>query len=89
MTFHDDHAPPGTPPRVAFAVGRRAGGAVVRNRIRRRLRAAMRELAAEPSSLPSGLYLVGASSRAATMPFDELRGQLARAVAEATSGGAQ
>ena len=32
------------PPRVAFAVGRAAGGAVVRNRIRRRLRAALRDI---------------------------------------------
>ncbi len=33
----------GEPPRVAFSVGRSVGGAVTRNRVRRRLRAAVRE----------------------------------------------
>ncbi|MBA2280853.1 MAG: ribonuclease P protein component, partial [Acidimicrobiia bacterium] len=42
-----------TPPvRVAYAIGRPVGTAVVRNRLRRRLRAAMAELAPE-----SGTYL--------------------------------
>src|SRR5262249_32650867 len=34
---------PTDPPRVAYAVGRRIGNAVVRNRVRRRLRAAVQE----------------------------------------------
>jgi ribonuclease P protein component len=34
------------PPRVAYAIGRRAGGAVERNRIRRRLRHVVRDHAA-------------------------------------------
>ena len=34
--------PRSEPPRVAYAVGRGVGGAVVRNRVRRRLRAATR-----------------------------------------------
>lgn len=48
------------PPRVAYAVGRRTGTSVVRNRLRRRLRAVMRELSdptREPS-FPSGDYLI-------------------------------
>ena len=36
--------PGGTDVRVAYAIGRRVGPAVVRNRVRRRLRAAVREL---------------------------------------------
>src|SRR4029077_16025747 len=44
------------PPRVAYAVGRGVGNAVVRNRVRRRLRAATREHA---EALESGsAYLV-------------------------------
>lgn len=48
------------PPRVAYALGRGVGGAVVRNRVRRQLRHA---LAAEArgAGLPSGWYLIGAS----------------------------
>ena len=44
-----------TPPRVAFAVGRRVGPAVARNRVRRQLRAVAVELAPE---LAPGAYLI-------------------------------
>jgi ribonuclease P protein component len=64
------HEPP-EPPRVAFTVGKAAGGAVVRNRIRRRMRAACLELVRD-GALPPGAYLVGASTDAATLPWDEL-----------------
>jgi len=70
-----------TPPRVAFAVGRRVGSAVERNRLRRQLRAVAAELAPD---LEPGAYLVsyrgspGASSA-------ELRRQVAAA---ATAAGA-
>ena len=66
-------APAGTdgPPRVAFVVGRRVGGAVARNRVRRRLRAVVR---AESSALvPAHVYLVGAGPAAATTSYRELR----------------
>ncbi len=60
--------PPNGPARVAFAVSRRTGGAVQRNRIRRRLRAALGQL---PDQLqPGAAYLVGAGTEALTMPFD-------------------
>lgn len=61
--------------RVAYAVGRNAGNAVVRNRIRRRLRAAIHELE-RAGELAPGAYLVGAGSAAMTMPFPELVGTL-------------
>ena len=57
------------PPRVAFAIGKRVGGAVVRNRLRRRLRAALSSTAAP---LPAGDYLLGASPEAAALTFGEL-----------------
>lgn len=58
-------------PRVAYAVSRRVGGAVARNRVRRRLRAAVR---AHADALdPSGSYLFGAGREVLTMPFDALR----------------
>jgi ribonuclease P protein component len=49
-------------PCVAYAVGRRAGGAVVRNRARRRLRAAV---AGAGPALAPGSYLVSAGATAA------------------------
>ena len=49
------------PPRVAYAVGRRVGSAVVRNRVRRRLRAAVAEHGADLA--PGGAYLFERSRR--------------------------
>jgi ribonuclease P protein component len=62
------------PPRVAYSVGRKVGGAVVRNRVRRRLRAATRVHADE---LVSGrAYLVSASGGAASSSYAELSASL-------------
>ena len=63
------------PPRVAFAVGRRAGGAVARNRVRRRLREVARQ-----SSLPSGDWMIGAGPGAASASFADLSGWVSAAV---------
>jgi ribonuclease P protein component len=65
-----------TPPQVAFAVGRAFGSAVVRNRLRRRLRAL---LAATPP--PPGLYLFGAQPAAAVRTSTELSFDLQRMLA--------
>ena len=73
--------------RVAYAVGRRAGGAVQRNRIRRRLRAVVAELE-RGGRLPPGAYLVGAGAPAMTMPSQELTRTLEDLVTEATGAGA-
>jgi len=66
------------PPAVAYAVGRRAGNAVARNRLRRRLRAAVRDhadlLAADRA------YLISADPSAATMSFAGLSDAMARAL---------
>ena len=57
--------------RVAFAIPRAVGSAVVRNRIRRRLRAALGELDA-----PAGTYLVSATPAAAALDYRALRHEL-------------
>jgi ribonuclease P protein component len=64
-------------PEVAFAIGKAVGPAVVRNRLRRRLRAAMAELAPPP-----GRYLVAAQPDAKGIDYTTLRAQLARCLAE-------
>jgi ribonuclease P protein component len=61
---------PSLPPRVAYAVGRRVGPAVVRNRVRRRLKAAT--FAHRAELRPGGAYLFGAAPAAAATPYAEL-----------------
>jgi ribonuclease P protein component len=61
---------PAVPPRAAYAVGRRVGGAVERNRLRRRLRAIAGQLA---SHLQPGAYLFAAAPEAAGLAVGELR----------------
>jgi ribonuclease P protein component len=68
---------PAEPPRVAYAIGRRAGGAVVRNRIRRRLRAITREVRAQ---LHPGAYLFGATAAAASLSYGDLRATVCQAL---------
>jgi ribonuclease P protein component len=74
---------PDLPPRAGFVVGKSVGGAVVRNRIRRRLRAALRELQAS-DRLPGGTYLLGATAYAASLPWTELLASVHDAVSTAT-----
>lgn len=67
----------GMPPRVAYAIGRKVGGAVVRNQLRRRMRAIVYEVAAQ---LRPGAYLVGTAPGAAALPFGDLRNHVTTAL---------
>jgi ribonuclease P protein component len=69
--------------RVAYSVGRRLGTAVDRNRVRRRLRAAMRDVSREGDVLSSGAYLVLVRPDAGTTPYPELKCSLGEACAAA------
>ncbi|MBI2709833.1 MAG: ribonuclease P protein component [Actinobacteria bacterium] len=70
-------APGGLAPAVAYAISRRIGGAVTRNRVRRRLRAAFDEIAdRSPQLLPAGRYLVTVSPAAALAPYTTIVGDL-------------
>lgn len=62
--------------RVAYGIGRSVGNAVVRNRLRRRLRAVMTGVDAH-GGLSAGDYLVRAEPSAAGATFAELRDDLA------------
>ena len=55
---------------MAYAIGRRFGTAVERNRARRRLRAAI--ALDEALLLPGGAYLVAAERSVMTIPFSKL-----------------
>lgn len=64
----------GAPIRVAFAITKRVGGAVERNRLRRRLRAVLAELARDPEGpVPRGVLLVTAGPEASSRGPEELR----------------
>lgn len=63
------------PPRVAYSLGKRIGGAVVRNRLRRRLRAVVSECRAPP-----GRYLVSAHPAAASLSTPELKALVSQAL---------
>lgn len=63
---------------AAYAIGRSVGPAVVRNRVRRRLRAALAELQPAP-----GRYLVGVTPDAADATYAALRADLAAALERA------
>ena len=67
-------------PLFAFAIGKTVGNAVVRNRLRRR----MKEVLRLDESLPSGAYLVRAQPAAAALDFSTLQDNLRRATAAAT-----
>jgi len=66
------------PPRVAYAVGKRVGNAVVRNRLRRRLRAA-----AGAVDLAPGAYLVRVAPEAVALSYEDLKAQVTRAMTAA------
>ncbi|MEI2764932.1 MAG: ribonuclease P protein component [Dermatophilaceae bacterium] len=72
------------PTRVGFAVGRPVGGAVVRNRTRRRLRAIV---AARLDGIPSGVdVVVRATPAAAGATFAALGAELDRVLDRALRG---
>lgn len=70
-TFLPD--PSATPPRVAFALGRAIGPAVVRNLARRRLRSLLVDI-----EWPPGFYLIGARPAISERSFDALRHEVSR-----------
>jgi len=72
----------GSGPRLGITVTRKAGGAVVRNRLRRRVREAFRRQAATGALGPLD-FVVNVSPRAAGAPYEELRSELGRLLARA------
>jgi ribonuclease P protein component len=75
-----DEAAPGVFPQVGYAIGRRCGSAVVRNRLRRRARAVVRE---EASSLPRGAFLVRLEPGASSLSAAKFRHDVSEALRRA------
>ena len=69
----------GAAPRFGFTVTKQSGGAVQRNRIRRRLKEALRLLDPLPAR-PGHDYVILARPEALGMPFLALQGELIRAL---------
>ena len=63
------------PPRVAYAIAKRVGNAVERNRLRRRLRVLMAELDPAPGS-----YLVSVAPAATALSYDDLKSLVSGAI---------
>ena len=67
-------------PQIAFAVSKRCGGAVQRNLIRRRLRAAADQIAA---GIPVGAYLIRTEPEVAELSYVEVVHSLREAIGRA------
>ncbi|HUJ64815.1 MAG TPA: ribonuclease P protein component [Acidimicrobiales bacterium] len=75
-----DEGGPGVFPQVGYAIGRRCGGAVERNSLRRRARAVVRS---EAHRLPRGSYVVRLGPEAAELAPADFRAAVAGALARA------
>lgn len=71
MAVSHDEVTPG----VAYSISRKVGNAVTRNRIRRRLRAAVEEYVGQHGAAFSAAVLI-VSPGAADQPYEALRGQV-------------
>lgn len=76
------YLPGATPPQLAFSVTRRVGPAVVRNRVRRQMRACVRAEAASARLRP-GAYLVSTDPPVVERTFAELCNSLHEALQRA------
>ncbi|MBL8582753.1 MAG: ribonuclease P protein component [Rhizobiaceae bacterium] len=76
--------PEATQTRVGFTVTKKVGNAVVRNRIRRRLKEAVRTHAADDMA-PGHDYVIVGRVEVLTAPFDRLKAELSRRVHQKAS----
>ncbi len=77
LVFLEDGS--GGPPRVAYAMTKRVGSAVVRNRLRRRIRVICLDLVRSAAdAVPSGALLISAGPEAARRNPEELRNDVVR-----------
>ena len=86
LVVHVDVQPPGQPARVGFVVSKAVGNAVVRNRVKRRLRHLTREHLPALAGLPgSAVLVVRALPASASATSAELDADLRRCLTRVTS----
>lgn len=78
ITYESPPDPTTGPVRVAFAIGRSVGSAVVRNRLRRRLRHLLADC--DAAHLPAGTYLFRLAPSTADLTYQELSDTVMRAL---------
>lgn len=69
----------GEAPRVGFTVTKKVGNAVIRNRVRRRLKEAVRTHAARDMATGNDYVIVGRDD-VLSIPFDQLKAELSRRI---------
>lgn len=74
----------GKPPQFGFTVTKKTGGAVERNRMRRRLREVVR-LEGQAAGRPGSNYVLVLNRQALDRPFDVLKSDLTEALARAAA----
>ncbi len=86
LVIHLEVHPPGQPALVGFVVSKAVGNAVVRNRVKRRLRHLTREHLPALAGLPgSAVLVVRALPASAGAPYTELDADLRRCLTRVTS----
>jgi ribonuclease P protein component len=74
------------PARVAFAINRKVGNAVVRNKVRRRLRAALDEIdRTADGGLPAGTYLLAVRPEVTALSYRDLAERVGSGCAAVTA----
>jgi ribonuclease P protein component len=71
-------------PRVGYTITRKVGNAVVRNRIRRRLKEAVRTHAGD-DMMPGHDYVIVGRGEALTAPFGRIKAELSRRIRQKAS----
>ena len=75
--------------RVGFTCSKKVGNAVLRNRAKRRLRAAAQMILAKHAQLGCDYVLIGKRDTTANLPFDRLQSDLKYCLSQLSNGGAK
>ena len=80
---------PAPPARVAYAINRKVGNAVARNKVRRRLRAIVGDLDREiDGGLPAGTYLLTVRPEVTSLSYRDLADRVRSGCTTVTAAGA-